>query len=648
MFKYTQSNKVELLREFNYGISSVVEEMYGTDHNSVKSNIEASITKASIERLKLVSSSEILSSLTTMVSDEVFKKAIATMTEEDRKLAWKYRALEIRIILLKTILSNPKKINFLVTTTLESLVRACFNNGSESITMSQLVHDMKLSATVYVDRLGVEHQGNKWLSDELRLQFISELAEMDYINVRISHKTHMVSIPKKYSDMIPTEIGSRLARAALVLSRKTILVEPADIDKDMISKSSWWYKTPMLSADQIEFVTAMHSLKWEFVPNALELIEDAYKSHLEVSVLPTWALSRLEEYKAQIRASFANGGHYIAGKFDSALRWYWQSEIGHTQTSEAMRNLVKPQGMSSVVKYDMSNNVVQMYAVALKDRSLAKYVGLVSDTEIVEDLRLQLAKYMNKNLDIDVFHKDNIKPLFMVWAYNAGAARLLDGVYSEEQHFFTGETVRVLKVEGLRSIVTSSGKKIPDDTIMAVWNAILNKLVPTIVELKRVMSRIVKGNPFTEASWVLPDGAIAQYASVELASEELHWVSSTGRTHQHTHHRKELVPNAKAAGLLPRSIHSMDAYMMRQLVIRAKRLGIVVVPNHDSFMFDEVHTDTMFRLVRELFIELMESNVFYGIVQQLNTNRVTESGEYIERELLTASDILVSTPMKPE
>ena len=190
--------------------------------------------------------------------------------------------------------------------------------------------------------------------------------------------------------------------------------------------------------------------------------------------------------------------------------------------------------------------------------------------------------------------------------------------------------------------------KYSDDTLSTAWDSILRELVPSIIELKRVMSRIVKGNPFTCASWVMPDGAVAQYASVETLDKPLHWVSSTLHTHTHTHHRKELVPNAKAAGLLPRMIHSLDAYVMRQLVIRAKRLGITIVPNHDSFMFDDSHTHTIFSLIHTLFIEIMDSHSFKHIVDQFNSSKVREDGQYLDRELLTHSDILASVPMKLE
>lgn len=88
--------------------------------------------------------------------------------------------------------------------------------------------------------------------------------------------------------------------------------------------------------------------------------------------------------------------------------------------------------------------------------------------------------------------------------------------------------------------------------------------------------------------------------------------------------------------------------MMRQLVIRGNKLGITIVPNHDSFMFSEIHTDTVFNMVRELFIELLENNTLANIVSQLNKTKVKETGKFLERETLTKEDILASMPMALE
>ena len=53
---------------------------------------------------------------------------------------------------------------------------------------------------------------------------------------------------------------------------------------------------------------------------------------------------------------------------------YTQAEIGGLQTSSALRALVKVSGIDNKVKYDVRNNVVQMYALLMKTENLAKYV----------------------------------------------------------------------------------------------------------------------------------------------------------------------------------------------------------------------------------------------------------------------------------
>lgn len=647
MLVYNLNEKSQIKRELVVQIEDAVASMYS--NLDYEDHFSKAITEARLTKLEMSMSNKDLLKYDTNVSEDAYAAAIKGEPEEFRKSAWIYRKLELRYVLLYNILNSNKKLGFLIRKTLEGVVKTVLNHGDNEVTVSQIIHNIPLSPKTWKDKLGNEHAINAWGIDELRIQLVNELCELDLLDMRVAHKTHVISIPEIYTIKVLKEEWNDMISKALILNRKTILTSPATIDMTgMISQSSWWYRTPELSGDQIEFVNVMHNLKWKFVDNAEELITEAYRQHLKVDKLPNWALARVEEYKHQIRASHENGGHFIAGKFDSALRWYWQAEIGHTQTSEALRALVKPLGMLNPTKYDMSNNVVQMYAVSLKDKGLAKYVSLVDDKECVEDIRLQLANGLNKHLAVDTFNKDNTKPLFMIWAYNAGKERLLDGVYTEEINFFTKELDRTLKTPGIREIAQNGGCKLSDDDIWSVWCAILNTLAPSIVELKRVMKRIVKFNEFTETSWRLPDGAIAQYASVETKSKALHWVSSNLKQRTHTHYRKELEVGAKASGLLPRMIHSIDAYLARQLVIRAAKLGIVVVSNHDSFMFDGKYTETMFKLVRELFIEIMDQNVFYGIIQDFNKLNVSEGGEYVEREELSTQDILVSNPMKLE
>lgn len=155
----------------------------------------------------------------------------------------------------------------------------------------------------------------------------------------------------------------------------------------------------------------------------------------------------------------------------------------------------------------------------------------------------------------------------------------------------------------------------------------------------------------------MPDGAVAQYSSVETISQELHWVSSNGVQRTHTHYRKEIIEDAKAAGLLPRVIHSIDAYLMRQLVIRMNKKGIIIVPNHDSFLFSREQEATVTKAVKELLVEIMEEDVLSNIVKQLNKANKTltvkaANGEAITADMfgeqLTKEDILAGMPMARE
>jgi DNA-directed RNA polymerase len=117
------------------------------------------------------------------------------------------------------------------------------------------------------------------------------------------------------------------------------------------------------------------------------------------------------------------------------------------------------------------------------------------------------------------------------------------------------------------------------------------------------------------------------------------------------------VEDAKASGLLPRVIHSIDAYIMRQLVIRMNKLGIIVVPNHDSFLFSREYEATVTGAVKELLVEVMEGEVLSSIVKQLNKanktlNVKTADGRVITADMfgeqLTKEDIIAGTPMASE
>lgn len=606
--------------------------------NKVLEHITASELTARFDMLKIARKLD-MEMPETAVHEKAYAKTIAMYSEQVRAQLWEYRRIAIRIVSLTTLTNesvNKKKFSFRLTRSISAILDVILTVGGNQATESQMVHRLSsiLKVDQYVTKDGAKRKANAWVVDELALTLLSELAEMDILGIQISHKTHMVSFDESQDAKLDKTELQRMSLVANFLKLKTILTSPATIGKSMISSSSWWYQTPKFSADQQLFVEVMYSMKFEFVENAEDLIAEAYRNHLDVEVLEAHHLRKVEEFKRQIRASHANGGHYVAGKFDSALRWYFLAEIGHFQTSKALRALVKTSAINKPVKYDFRNNVVQMYSVLTGMKSLAKFVGLTPDDQQLGDLRALIATDMNTECGVTSFTKDNIKPLFMIWAYNAGKKRLLNGEYITETDFLTGHVRQILKTPGL--IELSGG--LEGDTLWSAWESILNRLVPGIVALKALFRKLLKGNPLTEVEWLLPDDAVAQYASVETVSETLHWVTSSYKAHSHTHYRKEIVEGVKNTGLLPRIIHSFDAYVMRQLIIRAAALGITMVPNHDSFIFDEIHMDTVNGLVNDIFTELLDSDALSDVISQLNVERVDLTLKDAHRKVITIAD----------
>ena len=605
--------------------------------------------------------------------DELVTYIKSHFPEGERTAAYEYASYTRRVVLLESMLRSKVKLHKVAMDTLRNAIKSELGaKKGRGATLSQIINGcpLKLDKIVSKDRSELSLEDTllaKFQTDEVKLQFVSELVEEDLLDMSISQHTHMVEIPKLFSSKLDRDIWSRMHNLTQLISKKTIFIDTPELDtKDLITRSSWYYQTPSyLAPDQVQFVSLMQSIKYAFVNNAEDLIEAAYLEHLkdENGNLPDgwkdWVPAKIEFFKEQIRASHANGGHYIAGKFDSALRWYMQSEIGHFQTSKALRSLVKVVDITNPVKKDFKNNVVQMYALLTQVKDLGSYVGLVAEESRKEDLRVQIANGLNTKLDTDVFCKDNIKPLFMVWAYNAGKERILDGVTVIENQLFGPDMVNV-KVQGLIAITGAKDTKSNREILWNAFEEIVTELVPTIVILKTMFKRLIKHNPLNEVRWTLPDGAIAQYASVQTHDKVLYWVDRKGKQRQHTHHIKAITENVKSAGLLPRVIHSFDAYVARQIVVRAARLGVTVIPNHDSFMFDIEHEITIDMIVADIFQELLEGNDFANVIVELNqakkslavrdsnNNFITNESLWTKFGKLSTEDLVQGTPMDLE
>lgn len=593
------------------------------------------------------------------VSDTVYAKSIAGYNDAERKVLWEYKRINMRVVLLSTLVNSDlykKKFNFRVKRSIEGIVKSMLNAGTNKITLSQVVNiaSKQVGVKEFYTKDGEVHQSNAWINDELAAQFVSELAEMDIFDLHVDGKIHMVAMSKVSISKLDVEEFRKVSSKAKFLKLKTILTEPATAVDVRMSQSSWWYETPEHSDDMNKYLEIQANVKYVFDDDAEEKIEELFKAYHKVSELKDWQQERVAEFKNQIRASHANGGHYIAGLLDSATRYYYAAEIGHFQTSSALRSMVSIDGISDPVKYDFRNNVVQMYTLLTGIKGLGKYVGLTADEEQLGDLREMLAARLNEAYEVTSFNKDNTKPLFMIWAYNAGKQRILDGTFKDEICFFTGKVTRIPDAMGLKAI---SGITDEDDYLFSIFEEILIELIPGVVAIKMLFRKLLKDNPVTEVEWEAPDGSICKYASAVTVVQGVNWYSSKYRKHTHTHYRKEIEEGTKNTGILPRWIQSYDAYVQRQLIIRAHALGITVVPNHDSFIFDRCYISTINMIVDEIFEEILMSDGAQKFVTNFNKAKVDVTLKQVDGsavttssfgDRLTVADIKAGTPLAIE
>jgi len=99
--------------------------------------------------------------------------------------------------------------------------------------------------------------------------------------------------------------------------------------------------------------------------------------------------------------------------------------------------------------------------------------------------------------------------------------------------------------------------------------------------------------------WTLPDGHVSQVKVTEMKDarievDELYHTTFTYRFEVNT-------PSESHTSLVPNIIHSIDAYIVREIVRRGATEGLQVAHIHDAFC---AHPNNMQR-IRELYVEIM-------------------------------------------
>lgn len=187
---------------------------------------------------------------------------------------------------------------------------------------------------------------------------------------------------------------------------------------------------------------------------------------------------------------------------------------------------------------------------------------------------------------------------------------------------------KLLAVEGLSCLLSRSDVKKP---IMTHYYNKIKQLTLNEVQQKvfyKVLAENFTGAETTKAvlnqcwdsealdhSWTLPDGHVAFVPVTEtdnftIEVDELDHATFTYRT-------EHVTTSKRSSSLCPNVIHSLDAWVCREMIRRCNRVGIELVTIHDAFGAHPNNMNFVRNTYREVMAELAASNTMENILFEL-------------------------------
>ena len=230
----------------------------------------------------------------------------------------------------------------------------------------------------------------------------------------------------------------------------------------------------------------------------------------------------------------------------------------------AIRMVQKGQPTNHIMGLDATASGLQIMGAMSGCHATARAVNLINTGER-EDIYHRVADYMNTIPNVSVTKDDVKKPVMTV---------------------FYGSTAQPKQVFG------------EGPALIAFYRA-LKEHLPGAYELMQIFQQY--WNPFgTLHSWRLPDGHIARVPVVETLEKNL---EIDEFEHMRFAYRAQVIqPKITSRALAANIVHSVDGWIVRQMVQAAEQQGFWLAPIHDCFYTSPNYMNQ----VRSNYIRIME------------------------------------------
>ena len=232
---------------------------------------------------------------------------------------------------------------------------------------------------------------------------------------------------------------------------------------------------------------------------------------------------------------------------------------------------------------DATASGLQIMACLSGCKETAKHVNLIN-TGNREDVYIEVTGIMNEELAGEgIVSRDDIKRPLMTHYYNKAKQDTLleiqqDAFYNALQSSFTG-------AEAVKA------------TINQYWD-------PNALEHK----------------WTLPDGHVAKVKVTEMVTAKIEVDELDHVTFNYRFEANQ--PSEVSTSLVPNIIHSIDAYVVREMVRRANVEGFELAHIHDAFTAHPNHMQRVRELYVEILAEIADSNLLADILSEITGTNV--------------------------
>lgn len=236
---------------------------------------------------------------------------------------------------------------------------------------------------------------------------------------------------------------------------------------------------------------------------------------------------------------------------------------------------------------DACNSGAQIYAALTGCKTTARNCGLIlTDTRL--DAYTQVTAAMDGILGGSLpYTRSQIKDAVMTALYNSRA-----------------EPIKLC------------GEDTPE--LAAFYQGMHRELPGAMVALSAINSYWNPSALFHE--WELPDGHVAHVLVTDTRTARVEVDELEHVTFAYRFESNE--PSENYRSLAPNIIHSIDGYIVREMVRRAKEQGFHLAHVHDAFCFHPNYFNAVTQMYREIFAEIAKSNLLEDILSQISGTKV--------------------------